>query len=322
MSMKYCLTVFLSFLISGISSGQATDYSPGYQTLMMTNPAVTGSEGDGKLRLSYMNFYPGNGYNLHSVYLSFDTYYEPVHGGTGFFLAGDHLGGIVNDLRGGFSYAYFLKAGKDLYINAGLAASFYHRGYDFGGAILPDQIDPVGGVINPSSEILSDNGNTVLDLAAGVLITTGRISGGLSVSHLAGPDPGGSGAEVDRIGRKLMVHVAADLDLNERLDLIIRPVASMEMSKGWFSASAGAALGNKLLSVNSLIIYGSNDNMDVQAGFSVKTGRIMLYYNYRFNASSGNNLLPFSLMHQTGVAFSLYNVEKRNGIRTINLPEM
>ena len=77
-----------------------------------------------------------------------------LHGGAGFYLSDDYLGGIVNDLRGGFSYAYFLQAGKDLFINAGLSASVYHRGYNFGNAVLPDQIDPLGGVSFPSSEML------------------------------------------------------------------------------------------------------------------------------------------------------------------------
>ena len=33
--------------------------------------------------------------------------------------------------------------GKDLFINAGLTASVFHRGYNFGNAVLPDQIDPL-----------------------------------------------------------------------------------------------------------------------------------------------------------------------------------
>jgi hypothetical protein len=37
---------------------------------------------------------------------------------------------------------------------------------------------------------------------------------------------------------------------------------------------------------------------------------------------SGNKLMPLSLLHQTGVAFSLNNVEKRNLIKTINLPKL
>ena len=48
-----------------------------------------------------------------------------------FYISNDYLGGIVNELRSGLSYTYFLQAGKDLYINAGLSASFFHRGFNY-----------------------------------------------------------------------------------------------------------------------------------------------------------------------------------------------
>jgi hypothetical protein len=62
--------------------------------------------------------------------------------------------------------------------------------------------------------------------------------------------------------------------------------------------------------------------MNFQTGFSLRAGRISIYYNYRFNIVSANKLLPFSLLHQTGLAFSLDNVEKRNLIKTINFPKL
>jgi hypothetical protein len=49
---------------------------------------------------------------------------------------------------------------------------------------------------------------------------------------------------------------------------------------------------------------------------------VTIFYNYRFNISSGSSILPFSLLHQTGLAFRLQGVEKRNAIKTINYPKM
>ena len=111
-----------------------------------------------------------------------------LHGGAGFYLSEDYLGGIINDLRGGLSYAYFLQAGKDLFINAGLSASVFHRGYNFDNAVLPDQIDPVGGVTFPSSEVLDQSGKTVFDIGAGFLFISGKLTGGFAVNHLAEPE--------------------------------------------------------------------------------------------------------------------------------------
>src|ERR1035437_3419750 len=111
-------------------SAQDTSYGPGYQTVLLNNPAFSGSESDGILRLSYLNFYPGNNFNLNSFYVSYDSYMPAIHGGAGFFLTDDNLGGIINDVRGGFTYAYHFQAGKDLFINAGLTASCYYRGFN------------------------------------------------------------------------------------------------------------------------------------------------------------------------------------------------
>ena len=145
-----------------------------YQMTMISNPAVTGSEANGKIRVAYLNYYPGNSYNLHSVSLSYDSYIPSLHGGAGIYLLDDYLGGIVNNLQGGVSYSYYFRASENLYISAGLSASLYHRGYDFSGAVLPDQIDPLLGAVNSSGETLTSHGRTVFDLATGFLFISGR----------------------------------------------------------------------------------------------------------------------------------------------------
>jgi type IX secretion system PorP/SprF family membrane protein len=309
-------------IISDHCFGQETDKGPGYQTIMMNNPAYTGSEGEGVLRMSYLNFYPGNSYNLHSGYISYDSYFPALHGGAGMYISNDYLGGIVNDLRGGFSYSYFLQAGKDLFINAGLSASVYHRGFNFENAILPDQIDPLGGVSFPSSETLSDKGQTAFDIGAGFLLISGRFFGGFSVSHLAEPDLSGTGLSNERLKRKYMMNLSGDLNLNKTESLKIRPQAFLSLQNGFLSSGIGAVLESNYLSVNTILLGDNEKNLNIQTGFSVKSGKIYVYYNYRFNIVSGNNFMPLSLLHQTGLAFSLNNVDKRIVPKTINFPKM
>ncbi len=308
------------FVIPSYCFGQETDSGPGYQMIMMSNPAFSGSEGDGVLRLSYLNFYPGNNYNLHSVYFSYDSYFPALHGGAGFYLSDDYLGGIVNDLRGGLSYAYFLQAGKDLFINAGLSASVYHRGYNFDKAILPDQIDRFGAVAFPSGEILATKGQTVFDIGAGFLFISGKYFGGFSINHLAEPDLSATGSSNERLKRKLLLHLAGELNLSKTQNLKVRPLGFLGLQGGFLSAGAGAVLESNYLSVNAIMLGDNGKNMNIQTGFSFKSGKVSVYYNYRFNIVSGNKLMPLSLLHQTGLAFSLNNVDKRNLIKTINLP--
>lgn len=314
--------LLIIMVIPELVSGQETNYGPGYQTMLVNNPALSGNNGAGNLRMSYLNFYPGHGYNFHSVYSSYDAYFQELHGGAGIYLSNDYLGGIINDLRGGVSYSYFLQAQEDLYINAGLSASFYHRGFNFDKAVLPDQIDPLGGVTIPSSEILENRSRTLFDVGAGVVFISGKYFGGFSMLHLTRPDLGGSASSGDNLKRKIMIHMAADYELNRIQHLNLRPLLSAEFQGSYISVSAGAALEMRSLSASAVLIMNNNGSLDVQPGFSVRREQVSLFYNYRFNIKSENSLLPFTLMHQAGVAFSLNDVKKRIKVRTINYPQL
>ena len=317
----YKILVFLIFA-PVFCYGQETDQGPSFQMLMIKNPSLSGVSGDGVLRLSYLNFYPGNSYNLHSVYLSYDSYFTGLHGGAGVYLSDDYLGGIVNDLKAGLFYSYYLQAGKDFFVNAGLSASVYHRGYNFTNAVLPDQIDPLGGVSLPTSETLTSLGKTVIDIDAGFLFIYKMFNGGFSVRHLAEPDLSVSRSSVDRLRRKLLVHASGDFAVSKSQSLRIQPIMYIEIQSGFINGGAGTALSLNSLAINALILGDNAKNLNLQTGFSFTAGRILIYYNYRFNAVSGNKLMPLSLLHQTGLAFSLNNVEKRNTIKTINFPKL
>jgi len=318
--MRYipCL-IFIILLSASRASGQE---GMNFQATMMNNPAVTGSEGAGTLRLSYLNHYPGNNYNFHSLRLSYDSYFEALHGGAGFYISDEYLGGTVNNLSGGLSYSYFLQAAEKLYINAGLSASFYHRGYNFTGSILPDQIDPLLGAVLPSAESLVSQGKTVFDLGTGFMFITGRFYGGFSVSHLTEPNLSVSDFAEVTLGRTLLMHGAGEFILNRERNVNIIPVASVRTGNKLLTAGAGASLESKYLSVNAIFFADNNKNIDLQAGFSINTGGLIVFYSYRFNLASGENSLPFSLLHQTGIALGLNNVDKRKIVKTINFPKL
>ena len=302
--------------------GQEIGYGPGYQTVLINNPAFTGSEGDGTLRLSYLNFYPGNSFNLHSVYVSYDSFIPEIHGGAGFFLSDDYLGGIINDLRGGISYAYHFQVDKNVFINAGLTASCYYRGFNNGSIILPDQIDPLNGNSLPSGESISEMGRAVLDLSTGIMIFSERFFAALALNHLAAPDLARSGFQPDRLKRKLVLNFAGKFNLNNSLQIIVRPVLIAELQNTERSLGAGGSLENNSLSLSSVLLVNSAKAIDLQTGCSLKKGRLLFFYNYRFNIASGNKILPVSIMHQAGLALSLNYVDKRKIIKTINFPKL
>jgi type IX secretion system PorP/SprF family membrane protein len=317
----FSLFFIISFL-SLTSFGQEGLPGLNYQGTMISNPAMTGSEGDGLLTLSYQNLYPGNSYNLHSVCLSYDSYFPSLHGGAGFYLSDNYLGGVVNDMKGGFSYSYLFRAGTDLYLGAGLSASFYHRGFDFSGTILPDQIDPLNGVVNISDETFSSRGKTLFDVGTGFLFIAGKVFGGIAINHLTEPDLSNSDLVRNRLYRKILIHGSGQIDINAEKKLFLRPVGKIEISREIVSGGAGIVFESNYLAINSILLADNEKNIDLQAGFSVKTGFMVVFYNYRFNIATGQNLLPVSLMHHTGIALRLNYVDKRKTIKTINFPEL
>jgi len=318
---RYFLSlVLLFFLMHQNLQGQLSGCGPGYQASMAGNPGITGSAGDGHLRLSYLNLYPGGAYDLHSAAVSYDGFFPSIHGGAGLFISNEYLGGIVNDLKAGFSYSYFFQAGRKLWFSAGLSASFYHRGFSTGGIVLPDQIDPLRGSVLPSGESLAREGRTVFDLGAGFVFYSGKFSGGLAVSHLAQPDLSLNDLEEGKLGRTLFMHLAGDFETGGTNKFSVLPLLATEVQKGYFSGAAGAALSFNHLSFNAMLLAGKSRNLDLQAGFSVSAGFVSLFYNYRFNILSGESLLPFSLQHHTGMALRLNNVDKRKIIKTIKFP--
>jgi len=96
----------------------------------------------------------------------------------------------------------------------------------------------------------------------------------------------------------------------------------MELERDYMSAGAGAVLESKHLSVSSVFLMNKHKDLDLQAGFALASGIVTIFYNYRINILSGNTVLPLSLLHHTGMALSLNNVEKRKAIRTINFPKL
>ncbi len=312
---------FFILLPAGKLECQGTGYGPGYQTIMASNPAFAGTEGEGTLRLSYLNFYPGRNYNLHSFFASYDSFFPALHGGAAAFISNDYLGGLINDLRGGLSYSYHLQVQKKIFINAGLSASFLHRGFDMSRMIFPDQIDPLGGVIYQSAEQMNISGKTVFDVGAGFLLMDGNYTASFAVCHLATPDLSPGGATGEKIGREVVIHLSGLFMAGNDKSIGLRPVIYSDFQGSKLVYGAGGVIETGFLAFNAMMLSNRAGDLNIQTGIYLRSGVVSIFYNYTFNASSPNNLLPASLVHQAGIVISLNNVDKRKIIKTINFPK-
>lgn len=300
--------------------GQDKGYD--FQSYMIGNPSAAGSEGSGTIRFSYLNYYPGNAYKLHNFTISYDSFIQALHGGLGLYLSDYYQGGIVNDISGGFSYSYHFRAGNEVFIRAGLSSGFFHRGYSSKGMLLPEQIDPLGGPALPASEIISVRNRAVFDLSSGFMLDYKNMSAGVSVSHLTEPEIAEGKGYGDRLRRNLSVFITADFNILNDGMLILKPVFIAGLSEDLKSLAAGSVVSMRILSVSAVFEVTDYKDLDLQSGISFSAGGIRFYYNYRFNLAAGYNLVPLPIFHQTGMCFSLNNVDKRKTVKTIIFPEL
>jgi len=302
-------------------NAQETLYGPGYQTVMLSNPAFAGAEGAAKLRISYLNFYPGKNFGFNTFYLSYDSFFPSLHGGAAAYVSNDNLGGIMNDLKGGIAYSYHFQAFKDVYINAGLSASFYRRGFNGSDLVFPDQIDPLGGIVNPTSQQLDLKPRTVFDAGAGFLVLAGRFITGFSVRHLTAPDLSEGTVTDEKLSREAVLHASALFQAGKNGSIDLRPMLYGDFRHSGYIIGGGCSAGTGIFSVSGILLVNRAGDIDLSAGLSLSKGAVSFFYNYCFNLSSGNNLLPTSLYHNAGMVISLNNVEKRKTFKTIIFPK-
>ena len=287
---------------------------------LIENPSVAGIEGYGVLRFSYKNIYPGNKYKLNKMFLTYDSYFEGLHGGTSFFISNDSKSGMINDLHIGLSYAYHFKAGDDFYISAGLSASLFHRGFNFGNAVLPDQIDPYGNVSLVSGETLVDKKVTVPDISTGFLFMFSKYYVGLAISHLTQPDLSGDHSETTILNRSVLLHAGGTISIAKELN--IDPVIAAKYDDKHLYVAGGLAFGTQKLSANAIISYENSGCLDLRAGLSFDFESFGFNYAYKFNLLNDNELLPISVHHQIGISVVLNNLKKRKAYNTITFPQI
>lgn len=316
--------IVLAFLcVAGTAaSSQEVFLNAGFQQIVMLNPSLAGIEGNGILRLIYHNHYPGRGFNLHTVSVSYDTYLPLLHGGVAGFVSNNYNGGIINDIKGGFSYSYHFQAGRNTFAYAGLSSGLRHRGIYSGGIILPDQIDPLLGAVLPPSEVIAERGRTIFDVGTGFSVISGKYFAGLSVNHLAKPDAEGSGIPSDVLKRRVTIFASAVFTSGLRNRINFRPVILFDMAGNDYFNAAGAVVSTEAIAVNAMLVMNRSRNISMQGGLALKQRGNLFFYNYCFNLTSQYGILPVSLYHQGGISVSLNNVEKRKTIKTINFPEM
>ncbi len=293
-----------------------------YSAGLMSNPAYSGARGYGALKMIYRDYFPGNNLNMGSVYISYDTFLEPVQGGIGFYLSENKLGDILNDIRIGGSYSYHLRAGRDLFINSGFMASMIYRSYSLDNIVFPDQIDPVLGAILPTAELIDFKSRLLFDVGVGFLLSYRNFNSGISFSHLAKPDLSGRGEEDGRLKRKITIHGDAEFETGLK-DLKISPLVFANLQGHFLYGAAGVCVSYKPMTISILTHIDLREGIyAIQPGLAFETGRMIISYNYFFDAFNRRTGIPVTQSNLLTLSLSLNNVDNSGVLKAINYPKL
>lgn len=321
MTVKKILVTFYFILFSYLTFGQDTWYGSTSGMKSMFNPAFSGAAGKTALRISSCSFLPGGGFGLNSLFASIDGFVPQLHGGASLWISNDFLGDVTNELQSGVTYAYHLKAGENLFFNAGMTASVINIGINRSELVFPDDLDPYGGVISASDENYSGSGITRFDIGSGFTVASGVWYGGFAVMHLARPYMSESQKSENRLPRKYIVEGGTEIPFGSG-DATISPSLAMIMQGKGFIADAGFSVSLKQLSA-ALSCWYIKDGMtaiQTSAGWIGKTTSLCLSYSY--NLDIPQNTLPSTAIVKLSVSIFFNDVEKRKVFHIIKLPEM
>lgn len=300
-------------------NGQDTWYGSVSGIQLMYNPAWSGAAGAPVLNISAYSFLPGNGFDLESVYASLDGYIAGLHGGAGIWISDDMMGDVMNDFRAGGSYAYHFRAGRDLYINAGLAFSLINRGVRTGSIILPGDIDPLLGITGGSSQYSSPANFSRFDMGTGVSFSSGEWYGGLSVMHLTQPFLSNDQLEHNRLRRLYTLNAGSTFTPGSS-GLALRPSAALLAQGGDVTVILGTEMLFRGLMSGVALWHAARGftAAEISLGWDADPVKIILSYSYIL--SGGDVSFKGTAIAKAGLQFSFNNVEKRSTIHIIKLP--
>ena len=286
---------------------------------MMYNPAFAGLREAPSVNLSAFTFLPGKGFNLRSVYASYDAYYSGLHGGAGVWLSDDISGEVMNDLRGGLSYSYHFRAGRNTFVTAGLTASFISRGIRSGSIILPDDIDPFRGITGGGAGYANPGAINRFDLGTGFTVTSGPWTGGVSVMHLTRPLLSDEETEYNRLDRLFSLTAAVDLSPRSG-DLSLLPSAAVIIQGSEFRIYLGSEASWRGLMAGLAMWHtkGGFTSAQCSIGYDISFVKIMMSYSYIL--SGGAAPISGTAIVRAGAVFGFGNVEKSRGVHIIKLP--
>lgn len=275
----------------------------------------------------YRNQWPGSLTRYETFYASYDQPVEALHGGIGFIVFNDYMGkGMVNNFHFSAIYSYHLRVSDNFYIQAGFQVSMNQRNVNNNLFVFPDMINPSGGGLLPSQEVLGDGRKFFMDYSVGFTGYGGNWFGGLAVFHLTQPVQSDSGNEDAALPRKYSAHAARNIFLSgssrKENSWVLTPVFSILSQKTFQNLNYGIIINKNQISAG---ISGRHDFQFDSSSliFSVGFSNLLINLAYSYDVYIGDRTKfnPSGGAHEVSMIVRLpHNKIKRKKKNTIKLP--
>jgi type IX secretion system PorP/SprF family membrane protein len=322
MNFRIYIITFMLALISYLCHTQDPCFSNFASGMIYVNPAYASSVTNPELSLTYRNQWPG----LSDAFVNYGAAasipLKKFKSGIGFFFLNDiQGGGIVTITSVNSIYAYKIKINSDIYLNAGLQASYIFEDLNAGSLVFESDIKNEPGT-SYGAGIFEAERNNFWDFSLGFLTEVKKlINIGFSVGHLTQPYWYFSSSDDSRLPWKYSFHASCEVPLSGgygRSIPIIMPSLMFQKYRQHNKIDFGAGFLMKPLFAG---MWARNDLKFNFSALTVAAGYVSTNYGFMYNYDinlTGTNLLDLDMgAHEVIFLLKLRYKEKRRNSKAI-----
>lgn len=311
-------------MCSASAWGQDPFFSQFYSSILLLNPAYTGTAHIPRISASYRNQAPALGSPFVTYNASYDVPVEILGGGLGVNLSNDVQGpGVLNWTSIDALYAYHLAVTSKISLSAGFQASYSYRLLRTGDLVLPDRLDGSADV-----ESISDQNRGYPDFAVGFMAYNRNIYGGVSMHHLTKPNMSLSKSQNQPLPRKMTVHGGMFFSIYEkrlgREALKLNPNLVYIQQAGYRQLNYGLDALYKVVYAGVWIRHSIDFQVNAASlHFGYDQSYIRLGYSYDFNMLQPWNEMRNMGAHEISFLLKLDNKKRSmSNARAIKCPKI
>lgn len=273
---------------------QDPQFSQFYAVPLYTNPAFAGSSGNIRINAAYRDQYIGLDNNFQTFYAGIDADMSKLNGGLGLTFMNDVAGdGKLRTTTASGVYAFHAAINRKLHMRAAVQATFVQKSYDFSKFKFGDQIDDRYGFINPTQEPVGSQQRTFPNFAAGFLMYTDKVFGGVAIHNLIEPNQSfyypSSGNDQFKLPRRYTAHAGMNIYLtnqrNEKDRIVLSPNVLFMNQRNYNQLNLGLYLKRQALTTGLWFRQTSKNTDAAIVLLGLKFPKFRVGYSYDITVS-------------------------------------